>query len=219
MILASLYRPMMKPSTEDLYARERILHQEGMRVIVGIDEVGYGSLAGPVTVAACVLDATRPIADIKDSKAFSSHRRRSEVSAAIKEGAIAYAIAHRPNTLIDTIGIVGALQEAQRECVERIGIVFNRVLVDGTPYKRRLGYDEEYVVKGDANVACIAAASILAKVARDELMMSYEMRYPPLSCYGFARNKGYGTSAHREAIELYGLSPLHRRCYCANLIE
>jgi len=188
------------------------------QVIAGIDEVGYGSLAGPVAVAACILDPEKPIEGIKDSKAFSSHTKRASVAQTIRENAAAYSISFRPNTLIDEIGIVGALQEAIRECVANLAVKPDRILIDGTPFKTSLDLSEEYIVKGDATVPCISAASILAKVARDEFMMQLAHKHPEYACYDFAQNKGYGTLAHRTAIKTNGLCPIHRRCYCTNLI-
>jgi len=188
-------------------------------LIVGIDEVGYGSLAGPVTVAACILDDSTPIAGVKDSKAFSSHRKRAHVASEIKDQAIAFSIAHRPNYVIDERGIVGALQQAQRECLEKLGMKTDRILIDGTPFKTTLGMGEEYIIKGDVTVACISAASILAKVARDELMIQFALTYPEFSAYGFDSNKGYGSAAHRETIAHGGLTPFHRKSYCAHLLR
>jgi ribonuclease HII len=204
--------------SDELFGFERNLYEAGFRCVVGIDEVGYGALAGPVTVAACVLDPSHPIAGLKDSKRFSSHEKRAEVAHEIRQNAVAYHIAHRPNTLIDDIGIVGALQEAQRECLSSLGIAPDKILIDGTPYSSTLDLGEEYIVKGDAAVACIAAASIIAKVARDELMIELAEAHPELAGYDIAKNKGYGTKMHREAIAEHGLSGFHRRCYCTNLL-
>ncbi|MCL2818935.1 MAG: ribonuclease HII, partial [Actinomycetia bacterium] len=184
----------------DLYATERQLHSSGYISVAGIDEVGYGSIAGPITVAACILDDTVPIEGLKDSKRFSSHKLRSQVADEIRAVSLAFAVAHRPHTLIDRIGIVGALQEAQKEAVAKLERVSDKILIDGTPFKTLLGLNEEYIVKGDATVACIAAASILAKVARDELMIDLAQDHPEYAPYDLAQNKGYGTAAHRSAI-------------------
>ena len=202
----------------DLYLSEKSLADAGYRTVAGIDEVGYGSLAGPVTVAACILDPQVRIDDLKDSKRFSSHGKRARVAQDIKDSALAYAIAHRSNTLIDEIGIVATLQQAQRECLARLSLVPDKILIDGTPFQTALGLGEEYVVRGDATVACIAAASILAKVARDELMVQLAESNPDYAYYELDRNKGYGTLAHRNAIKKYGLTPIHRTSYCTSLV-
>jgi len=202
----------------ELYMREHALYAKGCTSVAGIDEVGYGALAGPITVAICVLDPEKPIEDLKDSKKFSSHKRRAQVAQDIRENALDYHIAFRSNEAIDQYGIVGALQQAQLECISKLAKMPDRILIDGTPFKVKLDCDETYIVKGDATVACIAAASIIAKVARDELMMELEARHPEYVSYGFAQNKGYGSAAHREALGREGLTRLHRKSYCANLV-
>jgi len=206
------------PEHNPLLGYELSLFEKGHKVIAGIDEVGYGSLAGPVTVAACILDPSIPVADLKDSKKFSSHKKRSRVAQDIRDSAVAYWIAHRPNTLIDEIGVVETLQQAQLECIQNLSVAPDKILIDGTPYQTLLGLDEEYIVKGDATVACIAAASILAKVARDELMIEFAKENPDYDYYELESNKGYGSLAHRNAIKKYGLTPIHRKSYCANLV-
>ncbi|MCL2491718.1 MAG: ribonuclease HII [Coriobacteriia bacterium] len=211
--------PLIPSSSDDLFSIERHYHRLGHAFIVGIDEVGYGSLAGPVTVAACILDESNPIEDIKDSKKFSSHEKRALVAQAIRDRALAYSIAHRSNRVIDELGIVTALQQAQLECIEKLSLAPDRILIDGTPYKETLGKNEDYLIKGDATVACIAAASILAKVARDELMMYLASDFEEYDRYDIAQNKGYGTLKHRDALREIGLSTLHRKSYCAHFID
>lgn len=199
-----------------LYATQRKLYRAGYCAIAGIDEVGRGACAGPVTVAACILDRSCDYLEgLDDSKALSP-RKRTLLAAKIKDFSVAYTIVHKPNDLIDERGINATLAIAQIECIDTLDVVPDKILIDGIALGKGLGRGEEYVVKGDATVACIAAASILAKVARDQLMIQIAKDDPRYTLYGFAQNKGYGTALHREAIEAHGLLPLHRRTFCTN---
>ena len=177
-------------------------------LIAGVDEAGRGPLAGPVVAAAVILDPVAPIPGLADSKLLSP-RRRAELDAEIRECAVSFAIARVDVDVIDTINILQATMQAMREAVGRLNPAPERVLVDGNRCPD-LPYPVRAVVRGDASVAVISAASILAKVARDREMVEMDRRYPD---YGFARHKGYGTRAHRAALLRFGPSPIHRRSF------
>ena len=174
----------------------------------GVDEAGRGPLAGPVVAAAVILDPARPIPGLGDSKLLSP-QRREELDAEIRAGAAGWAIARVDVDVIDAINILEATMQAMREAVARLDPAPECVLVDGNRCPD-LSCPVRAVVGGDASVAAIGAASILAKVARDREMVEMDRRYPG---YGFARHKGYGTRAHREALFRLGPSPIHRRSF------
>lgn len=198
-----------------LYRYEQEL--SGGKVVVGLDEVGRGPLAGPLSVGAVVLDpAAGPVAGLDDSKQIPE-AKRAPISEAIKSSARAYAVVHVPPQDIDEYGIMACLKKAFRSAIEQIeqqGVEVEVVLLDGNP----LGIDprEVNVVKGDARCASIAAASVIAKVERDAMMIEYDKLYPG---YDLASSKGYGSARHRQAIQEKGLSPIHRRSYCTNFFQ
>ncbi len=181
--------------------------------IAGVDEAGRGPLAGPVCAAAVILDPGRPIAGIDDSKALTP-ARRSELALAIRERSLAFALGWAEADEIDRVNILQATFLAMRRALAALPQIPAHVVVDGNrcPDLRGLAYDctVEAIVRGDASVECIGAASILAKVARDELMVDLDRRYPG---YGFAGHKGYPTAAHLEALRRLGPSPVHRRSF------
>lgn len=207
----------MKPEElkrlEDLYAFERERYAQGSRGIVGLDEVGRGSIAGPVTVGACILPEFLPIEFLNDSKKLTP-RRREKVAEELRAAGVSYAIRSVSPQDIDAIGIAGALRRAMREALEALEGRFDTVLIDGNPLG--VGAHEISIVKGDAKIACISAASVLAKVARDEYMSQQAELYPE---YAWDSNKGYASAAHIEAIRVHGLTPLHRSTFCKNFIE
>ena len=174
----------------------------------GVDEAGRGPLAGPVVAAAVILDPARPIPGLGDSKRLSPQRREA-LDAEIRARAAGWAIARVDVDVIDAINILEATMQAMREAVVRLDPAPERALVDGNRCPA-LPCPVRAVVRGDATVAAIGAASILAKVARDREMVEMDRRYPG---YGFARHKGYGTRAHREALLRLGPSPIHRRSF------
>ena len=175
------------------------------RLVAGVDEAGRGPLAGPVVAAAVILDPAVRIAGLGDSKRLSA-RRRTELDLEIRERAIGCAVARVEAEVIDAINILQATMQAMREAVERLDPAPEEVLVDGNRCPV-LPCPGRAVVRGDSSVAAIGAASILAKVARDREMVEMDRRYPE---YGFARHKGYGTQAHRDALARFGPSPIHR---------
>ncbi len=176
--------------------------------IAGVDEVGRGPLAGPVVAAAVILDPGRPIQGLADSKRLSP-RRREVLAGLIRERALAWALGRAEVEEIDRLNILHASLLAMRRAVEALRLPPVKALVDGNRCPV-LSCPAEAVVGGDALVACISAASILAKVARDAEMVALDRRYPG---YGLAIHKGYPTAAHLEALRRLGASPLHRRSF------
>ena len=178
--------------------------------VAGVDEAGRGPLAGPVVAAAVILDPERPVDGLADSKALSP-QRRSDLSARLRERSLAWAIGWADAGEIDVVNILQASLLAMRRAVEALAIAPAHVIVDGNlcPDLRGLPFEcsVEAVVRGDSLVASVSAASILAKVARDEHMRELDARYPG---YGFAGHKGYPTAAHLAALRQLGPSPVHR---------
>lgn len=178
-------------------------------LIAGTDEAGRGPLAGPVTAAAVILDPSRPIAGLADSKKLTE-RRREALEKEIKEKALAWAVARAEVEEIDTLNILHASLLAMRRAVEALSPAPQLALVDGNRCPPSLPCRAEAIVRGDQTVPAISAASILAKVARDRELLNLEACYPG---YGFARHKGYPTRDHLEALELLGVTPVHRRSF------
>lgn len=176
--------------------------------IAGVDEVGRGPLAGPVVTAAVILDPNKPIADLDDSKKLSE-KKRNILAAQIKEQALCYFIARAEQEEIDELNIFQATLLAMKRAVAGLTINPDRVLVDGK-FCPKISFSCEPVIKGDSRVAAISAASILAKVNRDNEMIAMEEIYPG---YGFARHKGYPTKVHIEALQELGVTPIHRRSF------
>ena len=195
----------------DMYRTMRDLGGEG--VIMGVDEVGRGSVAGPLTVCAVCLPADPVIWGLNDSKQLSPTKREL-LAARIAEVATAIGICHIPPAEIDELGMARCLRRAVAGAVEDTGVTPDCVLMDGNP----LGAvpNERDVVHGDATVACIAAASIVAKVTRDEMMVELDGEYPG---YHLAQSKGYASPEHIAAIKEHGLSPIHRVSFCGNFLE
>jgi ribonuclease HII len=177
-------------------------------LIAGIDEAGRGPLAGPVYAAAVILDPARPIQGLRDSKVLKA-ARRDALAAEIRLHAIAWAIASANVEEIDTLNILQATLLAMRRAVEGLAVAPTEALVDGNQCPR-LACAVRAIVKGDRDVAAISAASILAKTARDAVLIELDALYP---LYGFARNKGYGTPDHLAALERHGPCPIHRRTF------
>lgn len=214
---------------------EAALHEAGYKYIAGVDEVGRGPLAGPVVTAAVVLPEDFDVLGVDDSKKLSE-KRREELYDKIIEGCVAYGIGMSDHRVIDEINILNATKEAMKKAVaecekmlaERTGQASSSEATDacgsmeayaGRPLDyvlfdavkiEDLGRPQEAVIKGDAKVLAIAAASIVAKVTRDRMMVEYAEQYP---WYAFEKNKGYGTAAHYAGIREHGICPIHRMTF------
>lgn len=176
--------------------------------LCGVDEAGRGPLAGAVYAAAVILDPTKPVAGIADSKTLSE-KKREAVAVLIKENALAWCIAYATVEEIDRINILRATLLAMKRAVEGLAHAPDRVLVDGL-HCPDVCYPSQAIVKGDSQVLAIGAASILAKTARDAEMRRLDMEHPQ---YAFSRHKGYPTAEHLALLAQHGVSPVHRRSY------
>lgn len=183
-------------------------------VICGVDEAGRGPLAGPVYAAAVILCPDRPIEGLNDSKKLSEKKREALYDVII-DRAEAYCIASASVEEIEQYNILGATYLAMTRAVRGLSTVPNLTLIDGNRIPPQLGVDAKTVVKGDAQSESIAAASILAKVTRDRLLIEMDARYPE---YGFAVHKGYGTAAHTAALKEYGPCPEHRPSFLKKIL-
>lgn len=177
-------------------------------LICGVDEAGRGPLAGPVSAAAVILDEDNPIPGLADSKKLSE-RQRDLLAPLIRERALAWTVAYADVEEIDRLNILQATLLAMRRAVLALHIQPQQVLVDGL-YCPQTGIHSQAIVKGDSKVAAISAASILAKTARDALMLQLHEQYPH---YGFAGHKGYPTALHLAALREYGVSAVHRKSF------
>ena len=199
---------------EALLFYENTYRKQGYSYIAGVDEAGRGPLAGPVYAAAVILPPDARILGIDDSKKLSE-KKREELFDVITENALAYAIYSVDEQVIDEINILNATYQAMNGAVAGLSQKPDFVLIDGN---RIAGMEipHETIVKGDAKSMSIAAASILAKVARDRYITEIAKQYPK---YGFEKHKGYGTKAHTEAILKYGPTPIHRKSFLKKLLE
>ena len=177
-------------------------------LICGVDEAGRGPLAGPVCAAAVILDPLYPIAGLADSKKLSA-KKRELLAPLIREHALAWAVAYADVAEIDQYNILQASLLAMQRAVLALKLKPQQVLVDGL-YCPATGIPSQAIVKGDSLVPAISAASILAKVSRDELMLGLHILYPQ---YDFARHKGYPTAAHLAALRIHGVSEVHRKSF------
>ncbi len=189
------------------------------RLIIGVDEAGRGPLAGPVTASAVILDATRPIAGLNDSKKLSE-KQRDQLAPLIRSQALAWSVAHAEVQEIDTINILQATFLAMRRALQALQLptayqtIAVHIQVDGNKLPRLddlpFVCTAEAIVDGDALMPAISAASILAKTTRDALMLDLDRQYPG---YGLAAHKGYGTVAHLKALRALGPTAIHRRSF------
>ena len=212
----------MRKISEEKLALER-QRLEGMRefenkysdlgAVAGIDEAGRGPLAGPVVAAAVILPKDIFLPFLNDSKKVTE-KRRDVLFDQIKQEAIAYGIGIASNALIDEINILQATYEAMREAISKLSKTPDILLVDAV-HIPNISLKQVGIVKGDAKSVNIAAASILAKVTRDRLMLEYDKIYPE---YGFSSNKGYGTAKHIEALKDCGACDIHRRSFIGNFV-
>lgn len=182
--------------------------------VCGVDEAGRGPLAGPVYAAAVILSPDNPIEGLNDSKKLSEKKREALYDVII-ERAVAYSIASASVEEIERLNILGATYLAMTRAVEGLSITPSLVLIDGNRTPPALRLPSRTIVKGDSLSESIAAASILAKVTRDRLLLEMDAAYPQ---YGFAAHKGYGTAAHTEAIRTYGPCPEHRPSFLKKIL-
>ncbi|WMJ84096.1 ribonuclease HII [Oscillospiraceae bacterium LTW-04] len=196
----------------NLYEMENALHERGLTLICGIDEAGRGPLVGPVCAAAVILPQGLVIDDLNDSKKLTE-KKRDALYDVIIEKAVSWAVGLATPQEIDEFNILQATYLAMRRAVDGLACVPDYVLVDGNG-DPHLSISTETVVKGDSRAACIAAASVLAKVTRDRLLTSLGEQYPQ---YGFEKHKGYPTKAHYEAIAKNGVTPEHRQSFLKTL--
>lgn len=195
-------------STPNMWEIEDSFYAQGIGAICGVDEAGRGPLAGPVCAAAVILPQHLEIPGLTDSKKLSDKKRR-ELFPLIQEQAIAFGIGFASEQEIDELNILQATFLAMKRALAQLGTLPELALIDGNR-ETDFGIPVRTVVKGDSLSANIAAASILAKVSRDDLMIQLAQKYPQ---YGFEVHKGYGTRAHYQALEAYGPSEVHRKTF------
>ncbi len=185
-----------------------MLTVRGTTLVAGIDEAGRGPLAGPVVAAAVILDPSRPVAGLRDSKLLSA-RQRDRLAVAIRASALAWSVGEADVAEIDALNILQATMLAMRRAFEGLAIAPGEAWIDGNRCPE-LACAMRAIVKGDRDVAVISAASILAKTARDAMLDELDGRFP---AYGFAHNRGYGTPEHLAALARHGPCPAHRRSF------
>lgn len=209
----------LREKLQTMQVYERDLRAAGKRCIAGVDEVGRGPLAGPVVAACVVLPEDFDVLGVDDSKKLSEKKREQLYDAILSE-ALAYGIGMQDNASIDEINILEATKEAMRSAIieaeqrlrEKTGCGIDHILIDALTL-REIAIPQTGIIKGDSASLSIAAASILAKVTRDRMMVEYDSIYPG---YAFAKNKGYGTKAHYEGLQAQGMTPIHRRSFLKN---
>lgn len=218
----------MKKEEREAYLQQRLLEMKRFdeetggaecAFIAGVDEVGRGPLAGPVVAAAVILPRDFHVAGIDDSKKLTE-KKREALFPIIKENAVAFGIGMADHTRIDEINIlqatkeamIQALEQASQMLLEKAGVPIDHILFDAVTINQ-IKTPQTSIIKGDSKSLSIAAASILAKVARDRMMVDFAEVYPG---YGFEKNKGYGTKAHYEGLRAQGLCPIHRRSFLKN---
>lgn len=198
----------------ELKAYEIDLHKKGIKYIAGIDEAGRGPLAGPVVIGIAIMKEESFIEGINDSKKISENKREKLYDEITKE-AIDWSVGIVDENRIDEINILNATKEVLTEAISKLEIKPELILVDALEKINTLSIPYNSVIKGDAKIYSISAASIIAKVTRDRIMKTYDAIYPE---YGFGKHKGYGTSSHIEAIKKYGLCPIHRKTFTTNFV-
>ncbi|MFY9189780.1 MAG: ribonuclease HII [Lawsonella sp.] len=198
------------PPTNGLHGMEEMLLAHGCGPVAGIDEAGRGACAGPLTVAACILPEklSPELQQLADSKKLTPVRRE-KLYPVIKEQAVAWSVVFFQPDEIDKLGVQHCNIEGMRRAIAQLSAAPGYVLTDGFKVPG-LPMPSLAVPKGDANISCIAAASVLAKVTRDRIMVELDETFPE---YGFSGHKGYCTAVHQKALETHGVSPIHRRSY------
>lgn len=196
------------------YSYEKAAVMRGFQCICGVDEAGRGPLAGPVCAAAVVFDRDTVIEGLDDSKKLTE-KKREALFDVIKEKAAAYSVAFASVEEIEKFNILEATFIAMNRAIEGLAVKPDFALIDGNRVPRNIKVPCETVVKGDAKVYSIAAASVLAKVTRDRLMLEYDIKYPQ---YNFKKHKGYGTKEHTELLHKYGPCEIHRLSFLKNIL-
>lgn len=192
---------------EGMLAYEKECYALGMELIAGVDEVGRGPLAGPVVAAAVILPKACKIPGLNDSKKIPKSKHK-EIYEAVLQNAIAIGIGVKDNHVIDQVNIYEATKLAMMEAIGQLGPQPQHLLIDAM--KLDLPIPQTSIIKGDANSLSIAAASIVAKVTRDQMMEEFDKEYPG---YDFAQNAGYGTAKHLAGLDKLGVTPIHRRSF------
>ncbi|EGU65180.1 ribonuclease HII [Streptococcus parasanguinis] len=192
---------------EGMLAYEKECYASGMELIAGVDEVGRGPLAGPVVAAAVILPKACKIPGLNDSKKIPKYKHK-EIYEAVLQNAIAIGIGIKDNHVIDQVNIYEATKLAMMEAIGRLDPQPQHLLIDAM--KLDLPISQTSIIKGDANSLSIAAASIVAKVTRDQMMEEFDREYPG---YDFAQNAGYGTAKHLAGLDKLGVTPIHRRSF------
>ena len=205
-------RELQKQVEEDLrlekmLAYEKELYAQGIHLIAGVDEVGRGPLAGPVVAAAVILPENCKIPGLNDSKIIPKSKHQA-IYQAVLDQALSVGIGVKDNHVIDQVNIYEATKLAMLEAIQELAPQPQHLLIDAM--KLDLPISQTSIIKGDANSLSIAAASIVAKVTRDQMMTAYDQEYPG---YDFAQNAGYGTTRHLEGLEKQGVTPIHRRSF------
>ena len=205
-------RELQKQVDEDLRLEkmltyEKELYAQGLQLIAGVDEVGRGPLAGPVVAAAVILPKNCKIHGLNDSKKIPKSKHQA-IYQAVLDQAISVGIGVKDNHVIDQVNIYEATKLAMLEAIHELDPQPQHLLIDAM--KLDLPISQTSIIKGDANSLSIAAASIVAKVTRDQMVAAYDQEYPG---YDFAQNAGYGTTKHLEGLEKQGVSPIHRRSF------
>lgn len=196
------------------FSYENEARKNGYKLICGVDEAGRGPLAGPVCAAAVILPENCEIEGLNDSKKLSE-KKREMLFDIIKEKAVAYSIAYGTLEEIEQYNILEATYIAMNRAIDGLNIKSDFALIDGNRVPKGIHIPCETVVKGDSKSCSIAAASILAKVTRDRLMLEYDKKYPE---YLFSSHKGYGTKAHYDAIKQHGVCEIHRLSFLKNVL-
>ena len=192
---------------EGMLAYEKECYARGMELIAGVDEVGRGPLAGPVVAAAVILPKACKIPGLNDSKKIPKSKHK-EIYEAVLQNAIAIGIGVKDNQVIDQVNIYEATKLAMMEAIGQLDPQPQHLLIDAM--KLDLPISQTSIIKGDANSLSIAAASIVAKVTRDQMMEEFDREYPG---YDFAQNAGYGTAKHLAGLDKLGVTPIHRRSF------
>lgn len=219
-IAVSMSKKLDKFEKEKLRIQKMYEYEENIKKsyhienILCLDEVGRGPLAGPVVICGVMLKQNPDILYVNDSKKLSEEKRKEIYNEVLKQK-IDYKIELLDNSKIDELNIFNATYMAMANVVKKFDKEINHILIDGNQIIKQVNIDQTAVIKGDTKVLGIALSSIIAKVVRDDIMVEYDKIYPQ---YYFAKNKGYGTSEHIDAIKKYGPCPIHRRSFLKNII-